>query len=508
MLKAMNRGKNKAAGFALAPLAMALLLAGCGQGQEAATIPPVVEAKSPSVGSISLNRSFAGRVEEGRDVYVVPFASGEVKRVYRSEGDTVSSGDTLFVIDSSAAELQLKSAQAARNSAKAQADMSTGSSMEMQLISIEAQAEQARIGLESANSALQSARDKKREAQASTDSLKSAAEGLAAQAAALAQEIQALESQASSLPNAYQPSGAEGAGFQPAVSSPSLEAQLAEKKAALAQANERLAQAQSALAQSEAALAQADSAISQLETAQKQAQAGRDSAQKSLDLAREGLSSQTMSAASAGLAQADAAVDAARLQLSFYTVKSPVDGVVSRAMVKAHDMAAQGSPAYVINSSGATLVSFGASLESFSGLSRGMECSVSFQGKEYSGTLSELAASADPQTGLFKATAAVADPKGELVNGMAARVDVAVPQTQNSLNVPIDSVYFEGESAYVYRLVDGVASKTPVTVGRSGDSEIEIATGLTAKDKVITTWSAKLRDGSEVNVAPAPGESK
>ena len=61
-----------------------------------------------------------------------------------------------------------------------------------------------------------------------------------------------------------------------------------------------------------------------------------------------------------------------------------------------------------------------------------------------------------------------------------------------------DSVYYDDGQAYLY-IVDGdVARKVYVETGISTPQKIEIVSGITADDLVITSWNPNLLDGVKV----------
>jgi hypothetical protein len=53
----------------------------------------------------------------------------------------------------------------------------------------------------------------------------------------------------------------------------------------------------------------------------------------------------------------------------------------------------------------------------------------------------------------------------------------------------------------VFRYENGVALQTFVETGIADARYIEVLSGLSVSDSVITTWSARLGDGVEVGVA-------
>ena len=64
------------------------------------------------------------------------------------------------------------------------------------------------------------------------------------------------------------------------------------------------------------------------------------------------------------------------------------------------------------------------------------------------------------------------------------------------LTIPVDSVYYDNGKPYVYTFEDGVVHRTDVDTGISDASRMEIVSGLSASDWVITTWSPELYEGA------------
>ena len=94
--------------------------------------------------------------------------------------------------------------------------------------------------------------------------------------------------------------------------------------------------------------------------------------------------------------------------------------------------------------------------------------------------------------------ALVDPPTDGLVPGMNVDVDVIVDDVPDALQIPATAVYTEDGRPFVYRIAEGRALWTPVTLGRSSIGAVEILGGLQVKDQVIVGSSNGLRDGSRV----------
>jgi len=97
--------------------------------------------------------------------------------------------------------------------------------------------------------------------------------------------------------------------------------------------------------------------------------------------------------------------------------------------------------------------------------------------------------------------ARVPNPDGRLRPGLFARVALAVDQRQ-SVMAPETAVVPRGNEQFVFRVVEGKAVLTKVTVGLRRNSQVEIRSGVKAGELVVSAGQIKLRDGAPVTVAP------
>lgn len=97
----------------------------------------------------------------------------------------------------------------------------------------------------------------------------------------------------------------------------------------------------------------------------------------------------------------------------------------------------------------------------------------------------------------------VANADGALRPGLFARVELEVARRDNALIVPETAIFLQGDSAFVYRVVDGKATQTKVELGIRRPGEVEVRSGIAPTDLVVTDGQIKLRDGVPVMLPPA-----
>ena len=208
----------------------------------------------------------------------------------------------------------------------------------------------------------------------------------------------------------------------------------------------------------------------------------------------------SMTQAQAGAKQAQAGVDAAQLQLEYTKVTAPVSGVITQKNVTVNNMAAQGSPAYVISADSGVNVTFYVAESVMKELQIGQSVLVERNGERYEAQISENAGVADISSGLFKIKAQLTSGADQLITGTSVKLTLATQRAQDVMTIPVDSVYYESQKAYVYCMEGGKAVRTQIETGIANAESVEVKSGLTKDSQVITTWASQLKDGSDVKL--------
>jgi membrane fusion protein (multidrug efflux system) len=100
----------------------------------------------------------------------------------------------------------------------------------------------------------------------------------------------------------------------------------------------------------------------------------------------------------------------------------------------------------------------------------------------------------------------VANQGGLLRPGMSADVTVVLGERLDVLTVPSESIFFEGQQAFVFVVnADSTVQRTPVGLGTRLDDVVEIVDGLHLGDDVIRAGHQKLFPGAKVNPVNSQG---
>jgi len=89
--------------------------------------------------------------------------------------------------------------------------------------------------------------------------------------------------------------------------------------------------------------------------------------------------------------------------------------------------------------------------------------------------------------------------------GFLARVDLTLGARSNVLLVPAAAIVGDADAPAVFVHEDGIARRRSVRTGATSEGRVEILSGLTAGESVITLGNNTLRDGMQVRVVERPG---
>ena len=147
-------------------------------------------------------------------------------------------------------------------------------------------------------------------------------------------------------------------------------------------------------------------------------------------------------------------------------------------------------------------------------ISAGLRADVevdAYPGEKFAGTVAHVAPVLDPATRTAQIEVEIQNAQYRLKPGMYARVQFTVEQRSNALVVPTTAVVDLGGKRGVFLPADGgTAAFHVVATGLAGQQVVEIASGLTEGERVITTGAAALRDGDRIvlpGAAPPSGQA-
>lgn len=524
-------------------------LTACGSTEAESVMDSTVAVQVQNVrrGSIELQGTYVGSVSAAESVNVIPLVQGAtVESVNVAVGSEVKQGQVLAKLDSTSADLTAKNAQAAYNSALAQAQSALGGQWKTNIYSAERGIDQLDDNIDNMNdsiddfkngTAYKMAKSQRDAAKNEYDTISAAAGSLKALQGSYTVQVTeknkdilgavnetemtidntnnnaeiakllklgALEQAESGMDEAVWKNARAVEKYLVEKNPSALDSDDNIKKAVQSIDASAIESAYGAYISSQSTFETVDSQLSQLETQRDSLKAQKETAEGTLDITQSETYNETVASLQAGLAQAQVGLDSAAYQQSLYTLTAPISGTVESVGLTKNGMASASSIAFVISNKNTMQVTFYVTEDVRDEFTAGQAVTVSRGSSTYGGTITEIGNAVDMQKGLFKVKATIYD-MPDLASGVTASITTTCHSAKDVIVIPCDAVYYENGDAYVFVARDGTAVKTPVETGIYDDQNIAITSGLIEGQQVITTWSANLIDGCAITV---PGQEE
>jgi membrane fusion protein (multidrug efflux system) len=257
----------------------------------------------------------------------------------------------------------------------------------------------------------------------------------------------------------------------------------------------------------------------QLASAEADAQLARANLERARMLRQGGSNTQAdLDAAEARAKQADASVANLQAVIAKKTIRAPFDGRIAIRQVELGQILSPGTPIASLQSVDPIHADFWLPQQALSGLKVGQRVTLEvdvFPGSRWDGTITTINPEVDVATRNVRVRATFPNRDGRLRPGMYANVDVASGEKRKVLVVPATGVLYApfGDSVFVLEEQKDPSGK-PATVARQkfvrlgerrGDF-VEVTSGLSAGETVVSSGAFKLRNGMAVvvNNALAP----
>ena len=212
-----------------------------------------------------------------------------------------------------------------------------------------------------------------------------------------------------------------------------------------------------------------------------------------------------------------AALDSARVQLSYTTIRAPINGVAGLRLVDVGNVVGPGTSGgiVVLTQIHPISVLFNLPQQNLDAVRAGMakgplQVAALDRGDNKviaSGVLRVVSNQIDTSTSTFQLKAEFANPDDTLWPGQFVNVRLQLGTLDNALVVPVQAVQRGPDGDYVFAVQpDNTVKMQPVTTGgEAGASRTVISKGLSAGVRVVTEGQFRLKQNSKV-IPLAPGQ--
>ena len=197
-------------------------------------------------------------------------------------------------------------------------------------------------------------------------------------------------------------------------------------------------------------------------------------------------------------------------ELTYYTLSSPMDGIITTRGVEANENVASGQVVAVVQSGDSIEVETGIPELWITHVSQGQTVGIAYPfmpDQRFEGRVTEVAFESDKETHTYPVTLVMEGSGADIRPGMPASVLFSFDRKEkaSALLVPVNAVAkdYEGHFLFVVKETgngEAVVSKQRVIVGDMVSGGFEITGGLTGGEKVVTAGISFLTDGKKVKL--------
>lgn len=225
-------------------------------------------------------------------------------------------------------------------------------------------------------------------------------------------------------------------------------------------------------------------------------------------LPRRAVSQSQYDEAKANYDAARARVNEAEAQLSKKVIRAPFDGNLGLRLVDQGEYIATGTSIVEINMLDPIYLDYTLSEKELPRVDRGHKVEVTVAavpGETFTGEVSAINTSVNPETRTVRIRATLANPDGMLRPGMFATVMTRQPEQEAVLTLPRTAVSYNTYGDYVFLIEENDSGQLTVTrrsvqTGEVRGNQVAITSGLEAGDRVVAKGLLRLRAGQPVEI--------
>jgi multidrug efflux pump subunit AcrA (membrane-fusion protein) len=220
---------------------------------------------------------------------------------------------------------------------------------------------------------------------------------------------------------------------------------------------------------------------------------------------------QTLRSAAGQLQSAKGHYQGAEAQLGYSEIRSPIDGVVTDRPLYPGETAAAGTPLLTVMDTSQVIAKAHIAQPDAALLKLGDRASLTVPGEEekVDGKVTVISPALDPNSTTVEVWVQALNPKQRLRPGTSVHITMLARTIQDAVIVPASAVLTAPDGATTVMVVgnDGRAHQKAVKAGVRQGEDIQIAEGLGAGEKVVTSGAFGLPDKTKVTVEAAPAAS-
>lgn len=193
--------------------------------------------------------------------------------------------------------------------------------------------------------------------------------------------------------------------------------------------------------------------------------------------------------------------ETSKLLLSYTRITSPISGVVSRRHIKAGNKISPAQLSFSVVQIQQKIVAVNIPGQELKNLFIKQLAEIIEGDRTVIGAVKRISPAIDPQSGTFKVTVEVNDPKNTLAIGQFVNVKIVKDIHKNVTLISKDALVYEGGKIFAFVITkDNKAIKKMVAIGFEDKQTVEVTEGLTEEDQVVTAGKSSLKNDTLVKI--------
>lgn len=212
---------------------------------------------------------------------------------------------------------------------------------------------------------------------------------------------------------------------------------------------------------------------------------------------------------SAGVSQAEAELEELRIRLSQTEVLSPLTGSVAERYVDPGAMVSSTTPIVLILDLSRLVTVVNVPERAINKIQAGNTARVfvdAVPGEPFSGRVTRISPLLDAQTRTAPVEIELPNPAGQLKAEMFARVDLNLLAEREAMLVPRQALVYRSNQPGVFVVESDLAQFRRIETGVTEGDRIEIISGLSENDTIVTRGANLLKNGDTVQILHPEGD--
>lgn len=190
-----------------------------------------------------------------------------------------------------------------------------------------------------------------------------------------------------------------------------------------------------------------------------------------------------------------------QLLLSYTRITSPISGVISKRYIKQGNKISTSQLAFSVVQNREKIAIVNIPGAERQGLFLKQKAFIISGVQQVNGKVKRISPAIDPESGTFKVTVEVDDPKDLFAVGQFINVKIIKKVHKNVILLTKDALIYDGGKLFVFTIdKENKAWKKSVKVGFEEGNTVEVLEGVTKDDKVVTAGKSSLKNETLVKI--------